>query len=83
MMMIVIVSWSETTGTDWVGGWVGLRADLDTEAREKIVYLCRGSNTGRPVCSSGISKLFHFGAHLIVDFLGVTPICYSLSLIVN
>jgi hypothetical protein len=30
---------------------VGLRAGLDTEAREKIPFLCRGSNAGRPVCS--------------------------------
>jgi hypothetical protein len=31
-------------GTQWIGGWVGLRADLDTEARRKIIYLCRGPN---------------------------------------
>jgi hypothetical protein len=28
---------------------VGLRAGLDTEARGKILCLCRGSNPGRPV----------------------------------
>jgi hypothetical protein len=28
----------------WIGGWVGLRAGLGTEAREKILCLCRGSN---------------------------------------
>jgi hypothetical protein len=31
---------------------VGLRADLDAEARRKILCLCRGSNPGRPVRSS-------------------------------
>jgi hypothetical protein len=37
-------------GTHWVGGWVGLRAGLDTVDRVKILCLCRGSNPGRPVC---------------------------------
>jgi hypothetical protein len=37
--------------THWIGRWVSLRADLDTEARRKILCLCRGSNPGRPVCS--------------------------------
>jgi hypothetical protein len=31
------------------GGWVGPRAGLDTEARGKILCLCRGSNLDRPV----------------------------------
>jgi hypothetical protein len=35
----------------WIGGWVGLRAGLDTEASEKIPCLCRGSSPGRLVCS--------------------------------
>jgi hypothetical protein len=44
----------ETTSSIlWIGGWVGLRAGLDTEARGKI-FLCRGSNTGLPVCSQPI-----------------------------
>jgi hypothetical protein len=30
---------------------VGPRADLDEEARRKILCLCRGSNPGRPVRS--------------------------------
>jgi hypothetical protein len=30
------------------GGWVGPRAGLDTEARGKILYPCRGSNPDRP-----------------------------------
>jgi hypothetical protein len=44
-----------TPGTHCTGGWVGLRAGLDTEAREKILCLCRGSNNGRPVlCQDNI-----------------------------
>jgi hypothetical protein len=31
------------------GAWVGLRAGLNTEARGKILFLCRGSNLDRPV----------------------------------
>jgi hypothetical protein len=31
------------------GGWVGLRAALDTEARGKIHSICRGSNPVHPV----------------------------------
>jgi hypothetical protein len=34
--------------------WVGQKADLGTEARGKIGCLCRGSNTGRPVCSQTV-----------------------------
>jgi hypothetical protein len=38
-------------GTHWIVGWVSLRAGLDTEAREKIICLCRRSNLCRPVYS--------------------------------
>jgi hypothetical protein len=38
-------------GTHWIGSWVGLRAGLGTEARGKLLCLCRGSNLGRSVCS--------------------------------
>jgi hypothetical protein len=41
-----------TPGTHWIGGWVVLRAGLDTEASVKIRCLCRGSNTGAPVVQS-------------------------------
>jgi hypothetical protein len=45
-----------TPGTRCTGGWVGLRAGLDTEVRQKILCLClcRGSNPGRPVYSDTI-----------------------------
>jgi hypothetical protein len=39
-------------GTNCTGGWVGLRAGLDTEDREKSSCLCRGSNPDRPVVQS-------------------------------
>jgi hypothetical protein len=38
-----------TPGTHCTGGWVGPGAGLDTEAREKILCPCRGSNPDRPV----------------------------------
>jgi hypothetical protein len=40
-----------TLGTYCTGGWVGLRADLDTEVRGEVLCLWRGSNPVRPVCS--------------------------------
>jgi hypothetical protein len=33
-----------TPGTNYIGGWVGLRAGLDAGARRKILCPCRGSN---------------------------------------
>jgi hypothetical protein len=33
-------------GTHYIGGWVGLRACLDTVARQKILCHCWGSNPG-------------------------------------
>jgi hypothetical protein len=32
-------------GTHCTGGWVSLRAGLDTEARGKILYFCRDRTT--------------------------------------
>jgi hypothetical protein len=40
-----------TQGTHCIGGWVDLKASLDTEARRKILCLCWGSNLCRSVCS--------------------------------
>jgi hypothetical protein len=37
-----------------IGGWVGFRAGLDTEARGKMICLCQGSNSGRPVYSQAL-----------------------------
>jgi hypothetical protein len=50
-----------TPGTHWTGGWVGPRAGLDAEARRKILYLCRGSNPGRPVRSQTLYWLSYCG----------------------
>jgi hypothetical protein len=41
-----------TPGTHWTGGWVGLRAGLDTEPRGEILCSCRGSNPDSPVVQS-------------------------------
>jgi hypothetical protein len=41
-----------TLGTHCTGGWVGLRAGLDTEVRGKIPCPCRESNLDRPVVQS-------------------------------
>jgi hypothetical protein len=38
-------------------GWVGFRADLDAEARRKILRLCQGSKPGRPVCSQTLTAM--------------------------
>jgi hypothetical protein len=38
-----------TPGTHCTGGWVDPRTCLDTEARRKILCLCRGLNLDRPV----------------------------------
>jgi hypothetical protein len=41
-----------TSGTHFSGGWVDPRAGLDTEARGKNRFPCRGSNLDRPVVQS-------------------------------
>jgi hypothetical protein len=47
-----------TPGTHWIGGWVGLRACLGTEARRKILCLCQESNPRHPVCSQTLYRLY-------------------------
>jgi hypothetical protein len=50
--MVSVTPWSYfTPGTHWIGGWVDLRAGVDPETRGKILCLCRGLNSGQPVCS--------------------------------
>jgi hypothetical protein len=60
-------------GTDWIEGWMGLRAGLVTEARGKILCLCRGLNPGRPVCSQPLYRLrcpsFSFACNTEVNAL--------------
>jgi hypothetical protein len=45
------LSQGEHPGTHWIGGWVGLRTDLNTEDKSFISW---GSNPGRPVCSQSL-----------------------------
>jgi hypothetical protein len=41
-----------TPSTHSTGGWVGPRAGMDTEVREKMSCLCRGLNVDNPVAQS-------------------------------
>jgi hypothetical protein len=45
-------------GTHWTGGWVGLRASLDTEARGKIVSPLPGIEPRSPGCPARIQTLY-------------------------
>jgi hypothetical protein len=45
-----LYSWERTPGTHWIGGWVGLRAGLDTEARGNMLFASTGDRT--PVVQS-------------------------------
>jgi hypothetical protein len=40
-----LYSWEMNRGTLWIEESVDMRAGLDTEARAKIVYLCRELNS--------------------------------------
>jgi hypothetical protein len=62
-------------GTHCTGGWVGPRAGLAAEDREKILYLCRRSNPGRPVRSQTLYWL-NYSAHsdLSAFMLRILPI---------
>jgi hypothetical protein len=50
--LAALYSRENIAGTHCTGGWVGLRAGLDTEARGKTFGLCRESNPDRPVVQS-------------------------------
>jgi hypothetical protein len=41
--LAVLCPWERTHGTHWIGGWVGLKADVDIDAKRKILCLCQGS----------------------------------------
>jgi hypothetical protein len=58
-------------GSHCTGGWVGLRAVLDTEARGKISSLCRASNPSRP---STVYKRTILKAHARIFNTGVSPV---------
>jgi hypothetical protein len=46
-------------GTHWMGVWVGLRADLDTVEKRKILP-CRKSNPARPTHGPSLYRLHNF-----------------------
>jgi hypothetical protein len=45
-------------GTHWIGGQVGIRAGLNTEARGKIFFLFCGLNCGHSVVQSVVKTLY-------------------------
>jgi hypothetical protein len=63
--LVTLYPWKNTPSTNWIGGWVGLRAGLDTEARGKVLCLCQGSNPGHPVCSQTLYSL-SYPSHKVV-----------------
>jgi hypothetical protein len=46
----------ETPGTDWIGSWVGSRADLDTVSKRKIPSPRRDSNPDHPIVQPVVSR---------------------------
>jgi hypothetical protein len=61
-----LYSRESTPGTHWIGGWLGLRTGPNTEARGNILYLCRVSKPGRPVCSQTLYWLSYTGSDDII-----------------
>jgi hypothetical protein len=53
-----------TPGTHCVRGWKSFRAGLDTEAKGRILYLCRGLNRGHSVCSQILYWLVYRSSRL-------------------
>jgi hypothetical protein len=47
--------------THWIGGWVGLRIDLDDVERRKILSLPGLEPLGRPARSQSLYRLRHPG----------------------
>jgi hypothetical protein len=58
-----------TPGTHWIGGWMGLRAGLDTGARRKIFCPCRGLNPDRPAHSQTLYCLRKYEGEVLISFL--------------
>jgi hypothetical protein len=56
-----------TPGTHCTGGWVGPRAGLVTEVRGKILCLCRGSNTDRPVVQPVVRHYTAWATRLLLS----------------
>jgi hypothetical protein len=51
-------------GTHWIGGWVGPRAGLDTEAGRKVLCPCRGSNPSCLVRSQTLYWMSYSSSYL-------------------
>jgi hypothetical protein len=62
-------------GTHCTGGWVGLRAGLDTEARVKILCPWRGSNPDRPVVQSVVRHYTDWATRLLPATYIHSPLC--------
>jgi hypothetical protein len=58
-------------------GWVDPRAGLDTEARGKILFPCRGSNPDRPVVQS-VARHYTDWATRLTSILPFKTICEGL-----
>jgi hypothetical protein len=50
MYQLLFTLEERTSITHWTESWVALRADLDTEARGKILASAQVSEPGCPVC---------------------------------
>jgi hypothetical protein len=61
--------WERTSTTHWIGGWVGLRPDLDTETKGKTLCLCCGSTSTRLTCSQALYWLSYPNSYVFSSFL--------------
>jgi hypothetical protein len=70
-----------TSGIHWIGGWVGVRTGLDTQARGKIFCPCWRSNSTRAVCSQTLYWL-SYPSYLsqlrAVKFYNISGKCFVL-----
>jgi hypothetical protein len=69
-------------GTHGTGGWVGPRANLDTEVRGKISSLCRGSKPDRPVRSQTLYCL-SYPAALFSMYLYIIGYCDNIIVMID
>jgi hypothetical protein len=74
----VLYAWEWTPGIHRIGGWMGLRAGMDTEAGGKILYLRQASNPGRPVCSQTLYWLSYPSSLLTCC---INACCHSMTLL--
>jgi hypothetical protein len=72
-----------TSGTHWIGGWVGPRAGLDSWARRKILCPCRASNPDRHARSKIVRHYTAWATAVIGAWGsgGISPRILNLSII--